>query len=422
MEYIVFIFILVVATVSLTDCQIYECGTTPAVNARRTRIFGGTAAAYGSIPWQINLLENGRKKCGATLLTPKWVLTARHCIVPRLISTNSRTAYTAIAGDHDVTVQDTHEQLRYVIREISHPDYEAATLANDIVLLEMDIPFELNQYIIPACLPKFDESPYPYTMCQVSGWGYESPVRRPDSLRKLDMPVLHQKACEIIHHPLQGTANRITSKVLCAGHLAGSRDTCQGDSGGPLTCHRNGPGSPRVITGIVSWGKGCALPGFTGVYTRVSEYAQWINETIKIPTANNMDPCRFSGIKLNHRVSGNFSSPGYAQGLAKYPNSQVCSWEVDLSEVSSPTATAVISFDQFELEGPVDGSCRYDKLNIYTGSNFETLVGSYCGSRIPPQVTLSRPRNGDSRLKFKLVFQSDNTIGKRGFLVHFRVA
>ena len=56
----------------------------------------------------------------------------------------------------------------------------------------------------------------------------------------------------------------------------------QGDSGGPLLCHRYGTGTDGevVVAGIVAWGRGCAEAGYTGVYTEVSPFGEWINQTL----------------------------------------------------------------------------------------------------------------------------------------------
>ncbi|CAF4768414.1 unnamed protein product, partial [Rotaria sp. Silwood2] len=49
--------------------------------------------------------------------------------------------------------------------------------------------------------------------------------------------------------------------------------TCQGDSGGPLMAFVN---NVWQLHGITSNGYGCALPGYPGIYTRVSYYVKWI--------------------------------------------------------------------------------------------------------------------------------------------------
>lgn len=58
--------------------------------------------------------------------------------------------------------------------------------------------------------------------------------------------------------------------VVCSGGI----DSCQGDSGGPLF---TGTGANAVQHGIVSWGRGCALADYPGVYTQVSYFNDWID-------------------------------------------------------------------------------------------------------------------------------------------------
>ena len=61
--------------------------------------------------------------------------------------------------------------------------------------------------------------------------------------------------------------------MFCAGFMEGGRDACVGDSGGALICVEN---EKPVIQGIISWGYKCGKPNFPGVYTRVSNYVDWV--------------------------------------------------------------------------------------------------------------------------------------------------
>ena len=54
-------------------------------------------------------------------------------------------------------------------------------------------------------------------------------------------------------------------------------DTCQGDSGGPLACFNEEQGK-YYLQGVTSFGFNCARARSPGVYTRVSEFSDWIRE------------------------------------------------------------------------------------------------------------------------------------------------
>ena len=58
-----------------------------------------------------------------------------------------------------------------------------------------------------------------------------------------------------------------------------SLDTCQGDSGGPLMYYSE-QREQWMIAGITSYGVGCGLPNYAGVYTRAAMYVDWIKSVV----------------------------------------------------------------------------------------------------------------------------------------------
>jgi secreted trypsin-like serine protease len=72
------------------------------------------------------------------------------------------------------------------------------------------------------------------------------------------------------------SAQQITQNMLCAESPMQDSltDACYGDSGAGLTI--NNLEKPYLL-GIASWGVGCAKVGYPGVYTRVTNYSDWIN-------------------------------------------------------------------------------------------------------------------------------------------------
>lgn len=97
--------------------------------------------------------------------------------------------------------------------------------------------------------------------------GKESTVQR-----QAVLPVWRNEDCNAAYF------QPITSNFLCAGYSQGGKDACQGDSGGPLMLRADGR---WIQIGIVSFGNKCGEPGYPGVYTRVTEYTDWIKSNLK---------------------------------------------------------------------------------------------------------------------------------------------
>eukprot|EP00957_Ditylum_brightwellii_P186865 14229746-Ditylum_brightwellii.AAC.1 len=77
--------------------------------------------------------------------------------------------------------------------------------------------------------------------------------------------------------------------MLCAG--GGSKDACRGDSGGPLLDYVS---TQFIQVGIVSFGYGCGVDGYYGVYADVRTQRAWIDRVICQNSSNRATPsmCR----------------------------------------------------------------------------------------------------------------------------------
>ncbi|KAL6483547.1 hypothetical protein MHYP_G00084190 [Metynnis hypsauchen] len=228
------------------------------------RIIGGYAPAPYSIKYIVSIQSVvGQHFCGGTLINKYWVLTAAHCNIG---AGNMR----IVAGDYSLGTYEGTEQYRTPHSLIPHPQYNKTTNNADIMLIKLQTPVVLNNYVSTAPLPRQGATVPEGRVCRVSGWGFTTPTGGiPTSLRTVTLPIVSNSRCNSTDS-FNGT---ITDSMICAGYAAGGKDACSGDSGGPLVCEGR-------VYGIVSWGNSCADPQYPGVYTAVAKFRKWIDDTI----------------------------------------------------------------------------------------------------------------------------------------------
>lgn len=220
------------------------------------RIVGGGVAGASDNPFQVGLMTKSiannfdAQFCGGTLVKPNVVVTAAHC------SDFVRAGQVQVlTGTRNLDGTGTR---RNVTRITIHPNFNSDTFNNDVAVWQLS---SSANGIPLATLATTDGAVGANLL--VTGWGTLSEGgTAPRNLRKVLLPLASRTNC----NDANSYSGDITTNMLCAGRDSGGIDSCQGDSGGPLT---RGAGN-RVLTGIVSFGVGCARRNLFGVYTRIS--------------------------------------------------------------------------------------------------------------------------------------------------------
>ncbi|XP_055733938.1 neuropilin-2-like [Salvelinus fontinalis] len=110
--------------------------------------------------------------------------------------------------------------------------------------------------------------------------------------------------------------------------------------------------------------------------------------------------------------NGIIESPGFPD---KYPHNLECSFII----IVPPAMDLTLTFLTFDLENdPLpggEGDCKYDWLEVWDGlPQVGPLIGRYCGTKIPPEMTSSTGI-------LSLSFHTDMAVAKDGFSARYNM-
>jgi secreted trypsin-like serine protease len=261
-------------------------GTAPGASATASNpkatasVIGGHNAnisQYPSLAYIEGVQATAGYACTGTVVAPRVILTAGHCVED--IESSSIVAPNEIAVATGVSnlTKIPQANISAVVQVLAYPNFDPTKLQGDAGLLILAAPVAAPPI---AMATSADATLYePGTELTIAGWGIDNRQtgHAPNQLQSAQVPVEEPASCK------RGTKRFYPffdpSRQVCALDIPGFKiTTCHGDSGGPAIATR-ADGTPVEI-GVTSLGGGSCNPSSPGVFTRVDQISSWVQSWI----------------------------------------------------------------------------------------------------------------------------------------------
>lgn len=172
-------------------------------------------------------------------------------------------------GAHNISEAESSQVTFTSSNYTVHEDYPSTIYKNDLALIRLPSPAQLNENVQTVSLAPKNSSDFSGDKALLSGWGKTTGDSDTSSvLMNVNLTVITNQQCEYEFFP------PMDFSMLCTSGL-GPKGGCNGDSGGPLTVD-------NVQIGIVSFGDSKCTVGNPTVFTRVSSFRDWLEENSDI--------------------------------------------------------------------------------------------------------------------------------------------